>query len=108
MLRKEASNKILKVVKTVAFASTISLLNPIATEAKTNNEPVMVTTNDSNEQTKTIVASTLSIGSLITLIGIGIYTIKLHKKENEYFTALENDNISNEEEATKHIKIICK
>lgn len=108
-LNKEKSNQILKGIKTIMFASTLSLLTPLQTEAKMNIEPSTVIIEDDSEVKKVVVTSTLCGTLAISAVGTAIYASKLKKNTKELYPYnLENDNVSNEEEAVKHIKIICK
>lgn len=106
MLKREDSNKVLKGVKAVVFAASLSLLNPVDVEAA---EVTIQTTEDNLETKKIIVETTLCGTVIISLTGIAIYSHKLRKNSGEYTSlGLKDDNEFNEKEDTKHIKIICK
>ena len=108
-LNKDTSSKMIKGIKALMFASTLSLLNPIKVEAKTNIESSIVTIEDNYEVKKVVVTTALCGTLAISAVGTAIYASKLKKNTKELYPYnLENDNVSNEEEAVKHIKIICK
>jgi len=107
MLKKEESNKLLKGIKTIVFATGLTLLNPINVEAN-NITPQQV--EDNQYLTKEIVETTVCGTLLISLAGITIYALNLRKKSKDYNRDYEfkENNAPNEEEVAKHIKVICK
>ena len=106
MLKREDSNKVLKGMKIVVFAAGLSLLNPVNVEAEEETKQTI----EDNLETKKIMVGTTMCGTLIiSLAGIAVYANKLRNNSVKYDSIdLNDDNESNEKEATKNIKIICK
>lgn len=106
-LDRKSSNTFVNTVKIVVFAVGLSLLNPISADAKEiNKENEQATLIDSWD----IVGNVYIGGIILTFLGLSNYIIKLKKrnKEQSYTIKLSDDTHIDEEEAIKHIKIICK
>lgn len=107
MLRREDSNKVLKGVKAIVFATTLSILNPVNIYAVETSQQ----TQEANYQIdkKNLVNITLGLALVTSLGVITVYNYKLNKNSFQYNkTKLDDDNVSNEKEAINDIKIICK
>lgn len=105
MLRKDDSNKVLKGVKAIVFATSLSLLNPVSVEAMETSLQLENVDFDK----KTLVNTCLGLAFATSLGFITVYNYKLSKNSFDYNkTKLDDSNISNEEVKVEDIKIICK
>lgn len=108
-LDRKASNQFLNGTKVILFAIGLSLVNPIQVDAQDVNEKIGKEEISYSNPTS-MVSSVYIGGCILTSIGFGFY-IKNLKKRNKYQSydiKLFDDTKIDEEEAMKHIKIICK
>lgn len=95
MLKREDSNKILKTVKVILFATSLSLLEPVAVNAEEINKIEI----KENTDFENIVFYT-SLG-MVTLIGSSLYYKLTKDMKNQPFIEHKNIKIKNNTKKTK-------
>lgn len=114
MLRREDSNKVLKGIKAVVFATGLTFLSSMNVEAQEmNQEEIVEEMNENNNQSSSVVLYT-TVFSILAIGGIsfGIYTnwYLKHLPSIELVGTKLNDENSKDDvqEAMKYLKITNK